>query len=125
VRAGGSPVDNDLTPEGLRAGRAPFYPAGRPDLLDRFVADALRSGPHAQLGHRAVAAYEMERRIPLVRATALVVTATEDPFAYPHARPLAEALGGAPVVELRGGVPLPDELPAEFAAAVTAFLAAD
>jgi pimeloyl-ACP methyl ester carboxylesterase len=124
ARAGGSPVDNDPSPEGLRAGRAPFYPAGREELLDRFVADALAAGEHAHLGHRAVALYEMERRIPLVRAPALVVAATDDPFAYPDTRPLADALGGAPVVELEGGmVPLPDQLPEEFAAAVSTFLA--
>jgi pimeloyl-ACP methyl ester carboxylesterase len=126
LRAGGSPVDNDLSAEGLRAGRAPFYPADRPDLLDRFVADALAAGRHTQLGHHAVHAYEMERRIGLVRAPALVIAAPDDPFAYPHARPLAAALAGARVVELAGGtVPLPDHLPAEFAAAVTAFLDGD
>lgn len=126
ARTGGFSVDSDLSPEGLRAGRAPFYPAGRPDLLDRFVADALVAGDHAQHGHHAVHVYEMERRIDLLQAPALVVAATEDPFAYPQARPLAEALGGAPLVELEGGmVPLPDQLPAEFAAAVTDFLVGD
>lgn len=123
AHAGGGPVDRDLTPAGLRAGRVPFYPPSRPDLLDRFVADALRAGEHAQLGHRAVGRYRMEERLPLVAAPVLVITATDDPFAYPHARPLAEALGGAAVVELAGGtVPLPDHLPEAFATAVAEFL---
>jgi pimeloyl-ACP methyl ester carboxylesterase len=126
ARAGESPVDNDLSAQGLRAGRAPFYPDDRPDLLDRFVADALVAGEHAQLGHHAVHVYEMERRIGLVRAPALVVAAPDDPFAYPQARPLAAALADARVVDLeRGTVPLPDQLPAEFAAAVSAFLEGD
>ena len=43
-RGGRSPVDNDPSPEGLRAGRARLLPPDSPDLLDRFVADALRSG---------------------------------------------------------------------------------
>ena len=123
LRADGSPVDNDPTPEGLRAGRASFYPDDRPDLLDRFVADALRAGPNTPAGHRAVARYEMERRVGLVRAPTLLIGAPGDPFAHPQLARMAAALPQARVQELDGGmVPLPDQLPHEFADAVARFL---
>lgn len=107
----------------LWRGRAPFYPPGRPDLLTRFVVDALRAREPPHTGHRAVWAYRMEERLGLVQAPVLLVGATADPFAYPHLRQLAAALPGSTVVELEGGmVPLPDQLPQEFAAAVSSFL---
>ena len=126
VRGDRSPVDNDPTPEGLRAGRAAFYPADRPDLLDRFVADALRAGPNTLAGHRAVAAYRMEHRVGLVRAPTLLIGAPGDPFAHPQLARLAAALPHARVRELEGGmVPLPDQLPGDFARAVSEFLLAE
>ena len=39
--------------------RMRFYPPGRPDLLTRFVLDALKAGELAVGGHRAVRAYDM------------------------------------------------------------------
>jgi pimeloyl-ACP methyl ester carboxylesterase len=109
----------------LWRGRARFYPPGRPDLLTRFAVDALRAEEPPDAGHRAVWQYRMEERIGLVRAPALLIGATDDPFAYPHLRQLAAALPGAKVVELEGGmVPLPDQLPEQFAAAVADFLSA-
>lgn len=123
LRADGSPVDNDPTAEGLRAGRAAFYPPNRPDLLDRFVEDALRAGPSTLGGHRAVARYEMERRVGLVRAPTLLIGAPGDPFAHPQLARMAAALPHARVREIEGGmVPLPDQLPREFAAEVSTFL---
>jgi pimeloyl-ACP methyl ester carboxylesterase len=104
--------------------RMAFYPPGRPDLLTRFVIDALRAGDRAARGHHTVWEYEMERKLELVRAPALVVVGTDDPFALPHARPLSERLSDSRVLEIPGGmVPLPDQLPREFADAVLAFLA--
>jgi pimeloyl-ACP methyl ester carboxylesterase len=104
--------------------RMRFYPRGRPDLLTRFVIDALKAGDRAAGGHGTVWEYEMEPKLGRVRAPALVVVGTDDPFALPHARPLAERLPGSRVVEIPGGmVPLPDQLPREFADAVLAFLA--
>jgi pimeloyl-ACP methyl ester carboxylesterase len=103
--------------------RMRFYPPGRRDLMTRFLVDALRAGEFASGGHRAVAAYAMEKRLPLVRCPVLVVGGTADPFAHPHLRPLAERLPGSRIVEIEGGmVPLPDQLPSQFAAAVLAFL---
>jgi len=123
-RGGRSPVDNDPSPEGLRAGRCGFYPPDRPDLLDRFVADALRSGPNTLAGHTAVGRYRMETRVGAVAAPTLLVGATDDPFAYPQLARLARALPHATTREIRGGmVPLPDQLPEEYASVVTEFLA--
>lgn len=119
------PSDDGSHAVALWRGRMPFYPPGRRDLLTRFLVDALRAGDLAADGHRVVAAYRMEERLPLVRCPVLLVGATADPFAYRDLRPLAERLPGSRVVELEGGmVPLPDQLPAEFAAAVETFLAA-
>jgi len=127
-RAGRPPVDAASDdPEALREARAPFYPRDRPDLLDRFVRDALRAGPHRELGHLAVGTYRMEDAAPRVRARVLLVGAPEDPFAHPHLEPLAAALTGAAsvdVIELEGGtVPLPDQLPGPFADAVLLHIA--
>lgn len=103
--------------------RAPFYPAGRPDLLERFLVDALRAGALAAEGHRIVARYAVEERLPLVRCPVLLVGATADPHAFPSLPALRAALPGAAVAEIEGGmVPLPDGRPEEFAAAVESFL---
>ena len=105
--------------------RMPFYPEGDIDLLERFVVDALKAGPRAAEGHRVVARYEMETKLPLVRCPVLLVAAGDDPLAYPFVQPLAERLPQSRVAEIPGGmVPLPDQLPAEFAAAVIEFLGA-
>ena len=58
-----------------------------------------------------------------MEARALLIGAPDDPFAYPHLAPLAERLPASSVVEIAGGmVPLPDQLPREFARAVVEFL---
>jgi pimeloyl-ACP methyl ester carboxylesterase len=104
--------------------RMRFYPPGRSDLLTRFVIDALKAGERAAGGHTTVWEYEMEPKLQRVRVPALVVAGTDDPFAYPHAGPLAARLPDSRLVEIHGGmVPLPDQLPREFAQAVLEFLA--
>ena len=105
--------------------RQGFYPEGRPELLEAFVCDALRASGSPEQGHRAVAAYRMEDRIHRVTQPTLIVRATDDPFAAPHAAELQQVLPQARMVDIAGGmVPLPDQLPAAFAAAVLAFLEA-
>jgi pimeloyl-ACP methyl ester carboxylesterase len=65
----------------------------------------------------------METRAPLVRCPALVLSATDDPHAYPAAPRVAQAIAGSQRVDIPGGmVPLPDQMPAPFAAAVENFL---
>ena len=102
--------------------RQPFYPHGRSELLQAFVADALKAGGDVEAGHRAVASYRMEDRIAALHAPVLIVHAADDPFAAPHLAEWRHLLPAARVVTLEGGVPLPDERPREFAAAVLAFV---
>lgn len=103
--------------------RQGFYPAGRPELLEAFVSDALKARGELDDGHRAVAAYRMEERITLVHAPTLLIRAPADPFASKHAAELQIHLPHARLVEIDGGmVPLPDQLPEAFANAVLEFL---
>lgn len=103
--------------------RQPWYPAGDIDLLERFVADAIKAGWRAAEGHAVVHRYVMETRLPLIRCPTLIVAPTADPHAYPHARPLAERIAGSRVVEVEGGtVAFPDQMPGEFARVVLEFL---
>lgn len=109
----------------LWAGRAGFYPPDRPDLLARFVRDALAARPDPGGGHRAVAAYRMEDRLGLIRCPVLCVGAARDPHAFPELRPLADRLPGAATAVIPGGmVPLEFQA-AEFARLVGTFLAGE
>lgn len=104
--------------------RQRFYPEGRPELLQAFVQDALRCHGEPEDGHRVVAAYRMEARIGRVRQPVLVLRATADPYAAPHAAELCAQLPQARIEDIEGGmVPLPDQLPVPFSAAVERFLA--
>jgi pimeloyl-ACP methyl ester carboxylesterase len=103
--------------------RQPFYPAGRPELLQVFVADALKVQGDVEAGHRAVASYRMEERIGAVTQPTLVIRAPDDPFAAPHAADWLRRLPQATLVDIAGGmVPLPDQRPDAFAQAVLEFL---
>lgn len=103
--------------------RQGFYPPDRPDLLEAFVLDAMKVGHRVEEGHRAVASYRMEERIGRVTQPALIIRATADPFAAPHAEELQHHLPQARIVDIEGGmVPLPDQMPEAFARAVLGFL---
>jgi pimeloyl-ACP methyl ester carboxylesterase len=118
-----SAVDAADDAEGLRRSRADFYPVDRPDLLDRYVTDALKAGFLARAGHRAVGVYEMDRALGRLAMPKLLIGATDDPFAHPQLARLHRALPDAEVTEVVGGmVPLPDGWPEAFAAAVVGFL---
>jgi len=129
ARAQRPPID-EVTPSedgshlaALWQKRQGFYPVGRPDLLEAFVLDALKVGPRVEEGHRAVASYRMEERIGRVTQPALIIRATDDPFAAPHAAELRHHLLNARIVEIEGGmVPLPDQMPEAFAQKVLDFL---
>ena len=125
----GKAIDHAMTqPDGahlleLWAIRQAFYPAGRTDLLERFMIDALKAGPRAAGGHRVVGRYVMETRLPLVRCPTLVIAPTADPHAHPHAPSVAAAIAGSRLIEIADGtVPLPDHMPQAFAAAIDQFL---
>lgn len=106
--------------------RRQVYPAGRPELLDAFMRDALAPGVDPAEGHRAVKRYRMETRVGLVTAPVLVIGATDDPVAYPHTGRVVRAYRNAAHVErydvLGGGIPLMEQRPREVADAVGAFL---
>ena len=105
------------------AARQPLYPAGDTALMERFVIDALKAGPMAVEGHRVVNRYRLEERLPRIACPTLVIGAVRDPHAYPSAARVAAAIGGAQRVDIEGGmVPLPDQMPDEFAAAILRFL---
>ena len=56
--------------------RASFYPEDRPDLLTRFVLDALKVWGCVEEGHLAVNRYRMEDKLPRIKAPTLVVAGT-------------------------------------------------
>lgn len=123
--------DAQVVPDGSHlivwwAQRAPFYPPDRPDILNRFVRDALAPGVDPLEGHLACSRYLMEDRLPLVEAPVLIIAAEADPFSFPATEPIRAALTGASrvsVTVLAGGlIPLVEQLPQEFAAAVLDFL---
>lgn len=134
VRAEREPIDLvEPSPDGTHLAalwqrRQGFYPLDRPDLLQAFVRDALVVMELVEDGHTAVGAYEMERTIGRVEAPTLIIRATDDPFAYPHGEELRSQLTAArsvAMVDIAGGmVPLPDQLPQQFADALMAFLPA-
>ena len=103
--------------------RQGFYPPGRPDLLTRFVRDALVLGADVEKGHRAVGAYRMEERVGLVRCPVLLIGASADPYAFPDLQPLAAAFARPEVAVIDGGmVPLMESRAEEVAVHVTRFL---
>jgi len=107
--------------------RFPHYPASRPDLLDRFIRDALAPGVDPAEGHRACARYVMEDRLPLVTAPVHLIGATADPFALPDVERLRARLTSASRVEttlIEGGtVSLMEQKPDEVADVVRHLLA--
>ncbi|MBW8485877.1 alpha/beta fold hydrolase [Actinomadura parmotrematis] len=100
--------------------RTAFYPPDRPDLLTRFVRDALAVWPDVEAGHRAVSAYRMEERIGLVGCATLCVGASADPFAFPDLEPLAAHLADAATAVIEGGM-----VPLEYQAGPFAHLVLD
>jgi pimeloyl-ACP methyl ester carboxylesterase len=65
----------------------------------------------------------MQAAVIGLRCPVLLVGATDDPYAYPALEPMRTALPDARVEVIEGGmVPLPDQLPEQFAAAVERFL---
>lgn len=130
ARAQRPPIDHvDQSADGdhltaLWRKRQGFYPPGRPELLQAFVADALKASGDVEGGHRAVAAYRMEGKVAALQGRrTLLVHAPDDPFASPHTAEWRHLLPQAEVAAIDGGmVPLPDQLPGPFAQAVAGFL---
>jgi pimeloyl-ACP methyl ester carboxylesterase len=103
--------------------RQAFYPRERPDLLTRFLADALRAGDKLVEGHGACSRYRMEERIGRIRCPTLVTYGTADPFSAPKAELVAAHIPGSRLVPIVGGsVAVVDERPDAFAGLVLDFL---
>jgi pimeloyl-ACP methyl ester carboxylesterase len=103
--------------------RMPFYPKNRPDLLTRFVIDALKLGDRVEEGHQAVNAFIMEDKTPLIKSPTLVVAGAEDPFSFPRMEPLSKGIKGSKTAVIEGGmVPVVDQMPNDFARIVIHFL---
>ncbi|TMR97785.1 alpha/beta fold hydrolase [Nonomuraea basaltis] len=103
--------------------RQGFYPPGRPDLLTRFVRDALILGDDVEKGHQAVGRYRMEDRIGLIGCPVLCVGASADPHAFPDLEPLASRFNTADMATVDGGmVPLMEDRPEEISLLITRFL---
>jgi pimeloyl-ACP methyl ester carboxylesterase len=128
-RTGGHRVDHvEAKPDGTHLAelwqiRQRFYPKDRPDLLARFLADALRAGEKLVEGHGACSRYRMEEKIGRVRCPTLVTCGTADPFASPQAEVVARHIPGSRLAPIVGGsVAVVDEMPERFAELVLAFL---
>lgn len=110
-------------------GRMPYYPQDRPDLLDRFIRDALAPGIDPVEGHRACARYVMEERAPLVHCPVLLIGAGRDPFALPDLPKVRAGLSGASVIREHviadGMIPLMEVHAPDVASAIASFIAAD
>lgn len=106
--------------------RQPYYPAGRPELLNRFIRDALAPGLDPLEGHRAVNRYPMPKRISAVAAPVLLVVPTADPFAVAALPAVRTALVNACFVEVcridGGQIPVMEQLADEVADRVRQFL---
>ena len=103
--------------------RMAFYPNNRPDLLTRFVIDALKVGERMEEGHRAVSRYKMEDKVRLIKAPTLVLAGTDDPFSFPRMKALSESVTDIKTAIIEGGmVPMVDQMPEEFAKVVIEFL---
>ncbi len=128
-RRSGRPVVDQVTerPDGTHLAelwqcRQQFYPAGRPDLLTRFVRDWLAAWPEAERGHGAVGAYRMEERAGLVTAPTLCIGASGDPYSFPDLPGLAAHIQDARTVVIEGGM-VPLEFQADqFAGIVAGFV---
>ncbi|MFD8817637.1 alpha/beta fold hydrolase [Streptomyces sp. NPDC059627] len=124
------PVDHvDPVPDGshlldLWNRRRGFYEVGQEAALTRFMIDALAVLDSVEDGHVAVRAYEMDRRLPRITARTLAVCAPGDHYSLPALEKFAAALGCETRVLSGGHVPVPEQLPGEFAEVVREWAAA-
>jgi len=96
----------------------------RPDLVQRFIVDLFAAGEVSEQGHFAVAEYLMEERLPRVRCPALLLYASQDPFASPaRAAALRAAFRPCREATVEAGVFVANESPTVFAQAVLDYLA--
>jgi pimeloyl-ACP methyl ester carboxylesterase len=106
----------------LWAHRRSYYAHGEERFMNNYVADALETIEVVEEGHRAVNAYRMEDRLPLVRSRSLLLCGALDEYSRPDLPSLQSILGCASVIIEGAGVALPEQRPAEFAAHVVDFV---
>lgn len=108
----------------LWAQRADFYPDDEPVLLERYVVDALRAGIRSELGHRAVARFDMAQIISAIHQPVLLIGAAKDPFSFPDFEIIASKIPLAERVVIADGmVPLMEREAENVARLVVDFLA--
>ncbi|MEU5292495.1 alpha/beta fold hydrolase [Streptomyces umbrinus] len=98
--------------------RRGFYEVGQEAALNRFMVDALTVLDRVEEGHEAVRRYGMDQRLPDITARTLAVCAPGDHYSLPGLEKFAAALGCETRVLSGGHVPLPEQLPEEFAKVV-------
>jgi pimeloyl-ACP methyl ester carboxylesterase len=104
--------------------RQAFYPRHRPDLLERYMHDAI-ANHDVEAGHLAVGRYVMENAVSRVVTPTLVIGATADPYAYGELEPLASRIAGSQTAVIDGGtVGLLEDKAHEIATLVVPFLTA-
>jgi pimeloyl-ACP methyl ester carboxylesterase len=98
---------------------------GEPGLTQRCVLDLFRSGETSEWGHFAVAEYHMENRLPRVKAPALVLSGTDDPFSQPEKNQVfSDILRDCRQTTIDGGgIFMLNQRPREWSEAVLEFLA--
>jgi pimeloyl-ACP methyl ester carboxylesterase len=102
--------------------RAPYYPPDRPDLMTRFMRDALAAGDGAVEGHLACYRYPVEKRTQQVKCPVLCIGASADPFAFPHTGPVAAGFADARTAVIEGGmIPLMEHRPEDAAKLIAGF----
>ncbi|MGP4043843.1 alpha/beta fold hydrolase [Streptomyces sp. 2A115] len=105
--------------------RRGFYRDGEEAALNRFMVDALTVLDRVEEGHEAVQRYVMEDRLAHITARTLAVCAAGDHYSLPSLEKFAAALGCETRVVPGGHVPLPEQLPKEFADVISEWVAAD
>ncbi|MEU5030609.1 alpha/beta fold hydrolase [Streptomyces milbemycinicus] len=95
--------------------RRGFYQVGEEAALTRYVIDALTVLDRVEEGHEAVYRYRMEERLAHITAPVLAVCAPDDHYSLPSLEKFKAALGCETAVLPGGHVPVPEQLPGEFA----------
>ena len=75
--------------------RYPYYPKGQPEILNRFIHDSLNFGVDPREGHIACARYVIEDKLNKIVSNTLLISPTDDPFAFPQTEKYMRALVNA------------------------------
>jgi pimeloyl-ACP methyl ester carboxylesterase len=101
--------------------RQGFYPAGRRDLLQRYIRDALAANDPLD-GHRACMLYDMTGLDRRIVAPMLLLGHDHDPYSLPLLGQVADRFPAARRVMIEGGMVPLEAQPGQVARATMAFL---